>query len=208
MTSLAAACRSLAPSMRIGADTAASWPPILGDRWNTAYSGRSKSSRMAATPSRFPRRSAGRCWPRCSLEANRPAQPARLSEALWGDERTTSRRSVAPGARLAPAARARPRPGRDTARRLPRPNHGRRTRRSMLRGRARRSATRAADAARWLEAADGFRRALALWRGAALADVPCSGYLEPEAARLEELRLTAIEGRIDADLELGRHERR
>ena len=50
-----------------------------------------------------------------------------------------------------------------------------------------------------------FREALGLWRGPALAGV---GEVEPlarEAARLEELRLTAVEGRIEADIELGRH---
>ena len=52
-------------------------------------------------------------------------------------------------------------------------------------------------------AAGRFGEALALWHGRALADV---GDIEPlarEAARLEELRLVAAEGRIEADLELG-----
>ena len=54
-------------------------------------------------------------------------------------------------------------------------------------------------------AAGRFRQALGLWRGPALADV---GEVEPlarEAARLEELRLVAVEGRIEADIELGLH---
>ena len=54
-------------------------------------------------------------------------------------------------------------------------------------------------------AASRFREALGLWRGPALADV---GEVEPlarEAARLEELRLAAVEGRIEADIELGLH---
>ena len=44
-----------------------------------------------------------------------------------------------------------------------------------------------------------------MWRGRALADV---GEVEPlarEAARLEDLRLVAVEGRIEADIELGLH---
>jgi DNA-binding SARP family transcriptional activator len=49
------------------------------------------------------------------------------------------------------------------------------------------------------------REALALWRGPALADFAYDEFAQPEAARLEELRLTAIELRIDADLALGRH---
>jgi predicted ATPase/DNA-binding SARP family transcriptional activator len=54
-------------------------------------------------------------------------------------------------------------------------------------------------------AADRFREALGLWRGRALADVDEVEPLAREAARLEELRLLATEGRIEADLALGRH---
>ena len=49
------------------------------------------------------------------------------------------------------------------------------------------------------------RRALALWRGPALAEVAFEGFAQPEIRRLEELRLSALEGRIEADLQLGRH---
>ncbi|PKV93968.1 DNA-binding SARP family transcriptional activator [Amycolatopsis echigonensis] len=47
--------------------------------------------------------------------------------------------------------------------------------------------------------------ALALWRGPALADVPVGGILAPYVARLEELRLAALDLRVDADLRLGKH---
>jgi DNA-binding SARP family transcriptional activator len=53
-------------------------------------------------------------------------------------------------------------------------------------------------------AAGHFREALALWRGRALADVAEVQALALEGARLEELRLVATEGHIEADLELGR----
>ena len=57
-----------------------------------------------------------------------------------------------------------------------------------------------------LEAAGAMlREALALWRGAALADVELNSFVELELKRLEELRLTALEERIEVDLELGRH---
>ena len=46
--------------------------------------------------------------------------------------------------------------------------------------------------------------ALSLWRGPALADVP-SDLLQAERLRLDELRLVALERRIEADLALGRH---
>ena len=46
---------------------------------------------------------------------------------------------------------------------------------------------------------------LALWRGGALADLAYEPFARAEIDRLEELRLLAIEERIDAELSLGRH---
>jgi DNA-binding SARP family transcriptional activator len=54
------------------------------------------------------------------------------------------------------------------------------------------------------EVATRLREALSLWRGPALADVR-SHFLQGEKTRLEELRLRALERRLDAELELGRH---
>src|SRR5436309_4274744 len=65
-----------------------------------------------------------------------------------------------------------------------------------------RTALGAADAA---GAADALRAALALWRGAPLADLPWEPFAQAEIVRLEELRLAALEDRIEADLALGRH---
>ncbi|RKE17707.1 BTAD domain-containing putative transcriptional regulator [Streptomyces sp. TLI_171] len=48
-----------------------------------------------------------------------------------------------------------------------------------------------------------LRRALALWRGPALAELADAGYASAAAARLEELRLTAVESRVEAELDLG-----
>jgi DNA-binding SARP family transcriptional activator len=56
-----------------------------------------------------------------------------------------------------------------------------------------------ADAGRLL------RDALRLWRGPALTDVAHESFAQVEALRLEELRLVALERRIDADLALGVH---
>jgi DNA-binding SARP family transcriptional activator len=53
-------------------------------------------------------------------------------------------------------------------------------------------------------AAEHLRGALALWRGPALADLAYDSFAQPAIGRLEELRLTALERRIDADLRLGR----
>jgi transcriptional activator len=54
-------------------------------------------------------------------------------------------------------------------------------------------------------AAQLLAEALRLWRGPALADVVDDGVLRAEAARLDELRLVALERRIEADLACGRH---
>jgi DNA-binding SARP family transcriptional activator len=55
------------------------------------------------------------------------------------------------------------------------------------------------------EAAERLRSALALWRGAALADVAYEPFAQGEIGRLEELRLAILEERIEADLALARH---
>lgn len=55
------------------------------------------------------------------------------------------------------------------------------------------------------EAAKLLRKALVLWRGPALADFIYEPFAQAEIARLEELRLKAIEDRVDADLACGRH---
>jgi DNA-binding SARP family transcriptional activator len=46
-------------------------------------------------------------------------------------------------------------------------------------------------------------KALSLWRGAPLADFEYESFVQPESARLGELRQLALEGRIEAELELG-----
>jgi DNA-binding beta-propeller fold protein YncE len=51
-----------------------------------------------------------------------------------------------------------------------------------------------------------LRDALAIWRGPALADLAFEPFAQTEIARLEELRLTALEARIEADLALGRQD--
>ncbi|TML09196.1 MAG: hypothetical protein E6G41_00500 [Actinobacteria bacterium] len=66
-------------------------------------------------------------------------------------------------------------------------------------GRAALAAGRAADARRILQ------DALALWRGPPFADLTYEACLQGSIARLEALRLAALEARIDADLALGNH---
>jgi YVTN family beta-propeller protein len=54
-------------------------------------------------------------------------------------------------------------------------------------------------------AAAVLHEALALWRGPALAEFAFEPFAQAEIGRLEDLRLAAVEERIEADLALGRH---
>jgi predicted ATPase/DNA-binding SARP family transcriptional activator len=54
------------------------------------------------------------------------------------------------------------------------------------------------------EAAGTLRRALVLWRGPALGDYAFEPWAQGEIGRLEELRLDALQDRVEADLTLGR----
>ena len=56
------------------------------------------------------------------------------------------------------------------------------------------------------DASERLHDALALWRGPALADFVYESFAQAAIARLEEIRLAAVELRIDADLALGRHD--
>ena len=56
------------------------------------------------------------------------------------------------------------------------------------------------------DASERLREALSLWRGPALADFAYESFAQAAIARLEEIRLAAVELRIDADLALGRHD--
>jgi predicted ATPase/DNA-binding SARP family transcriptional activator len=55
------------------------------------------------------------------------------------------------------------------------------------------------------EAARTLAEAQALWRGPVLADLGDLPWVEAEARRLDELRLVALEERLEAELALGRH---
>jgi DNA-binding SARP family transcriptional activator len=55
-------------------------------------------------------------------------------------------------------------------------------------------------------AAEQFRSALELWRGAALCDFAYESFAQDEIVRLEELRVAAVEDRIEAELGCGRAE--
>ena len=65
---------------------------------------------------------------------------------------------------------------------------------------------RALAAGEYERAGTYLREGLALWRGEPLADFAYESFAQAEIARLEELRLAALEERIEADLALGRHD--
>jgi YVTN family beta-propeller protein len=50
-----------------------------------------------------------------------------------------------------------------------------------------------------------LREALDLWRGPPLAGLENEPFAQPHVARIEDLRLSAVEDRIEADLAMGRH---
>jgi DNA-binding SARP family transcriptional activator/WD40 repeat protein len=69
-----------------------------------------------------------------------------------------------------------------------------------------RTARAEADRGRVSEAVATLDEALGLWRGPAFAEFAYDDFARAEATRLEELRVTAVEDRVDAKLALGRHE--
>jgi DNA-binding SARP family transcriptional activator len=62
-----------------------------------------------------------------------------------------------------------------------------------------------ADSAEPEVSAAKLRQALALWRGPPLADLAYESFAQPAIGQMQELRLTALEKRIEADLALGHH---
>ncbi len=66
-----------------------------------------------------------------------------------------------------------------------------------------RSAVRAGE---WVEGAAAAERALGLWRGVPLVDVPAEGLRGEFVPRFERLRVQVLEDRFDAGLWLGQHQ--
>ena len=147
------------------------------------------------------------------LEANRVVSMDRLAEEVWGGDppegwATTLqtyvfhlRRALDPGRARGVAGDVLVTRGRGYLLRVNREHlDATRFQDGFTAGRA------ALDAGRHAEAAQTLRQALGLWRSGVLADLADYAFTRPEAARLEELRLAALEARIEADLALGRHD--
>ena len=141
------------------------------------------------------------------LRANEVVSIDRLIDELWGDEPPPTaakvvqvyvsqlRKALAQAGRE-PVIMTRP-PG-YVARVEPGELDVARFERELDRARRARSAGNPEEATRLL------REALALWRGQALADFSYEPFAQPAIARLEELRLAALEERVESDLALGR----
>ena len=147
------------------------------------------------------------------LEANRVVSMDRLAEDLWGgdppEEWVTSlqtyvfhlRRALEPDRARGAAGGVLVTSGRGYLLRVNRERlDAAAFQDGLTAGRA------ALEAGQHAEAAETLRQALRLWRGPVLADLADYAFTRPEVARLEELRLAALEARIDTDLALGRHD--
>ncbi|MBE1538002.1 BTAD domain-containing putative transcriptional regulator [Actinomadura algeriensis] len=130
---------------------------------------------------------------RLAVDAGRPISAARLLDDLWDGDPPGGNALQALVSRLRGAA------GRDVV------EHGPGGYRlgvdpgevdAVAFERAVAAARRTGDPAR---RSDDLRRALDLWRGPALADVAGDDFARPAIARLDELRLAAVEDRLDAD---------
>jgi DNA-binding SARP family transcriptional activator len=136
--------------------------------------------------------------------ANRPVSVGRLIDEVWGDPAPPTAGNVVQG-HISDLRRALGRGSIET-RGDAYVLHIERGGRDVDRFEA--LATRGAEAltgGRPQDASAAFAEALALWRGAALAELAEGGLLVAEALRLDEMRLHALERRIEAELACGRH---
>jgi YVTN family beta-propeller protein len=147
------------------------------------------------------------------LEANRAVSMDRLAEEIWGGDPPDGwvttlqtyvfhlRRALEPGRLRGAAGGVLVTRGRSYLLRADREHlDAALFQDGFIAGRA------AVEAGRYAEGAGTLRQALDLWRGEVLADLADYAFIQPEAVRLEDLRLGALEARIEADLALGRHD--
>jgi predicted ATPase/DNA-binding SARP family transcriptional activator len=137
------------------------------------------------------------------LEANRPVSADRLADALWGERPPASAAAVLKNRisqlrKLLTPAELRTEPAGYLLRVAPEELDLQRFERLAREGRE------AVAAGRHARAATLLAEALSLWRGPALADFAYDAFAQGEIGRLEELRLAAVEDRVDANLACGR----
>jgi DNA-binding SARP family transcriptional activator len=134
------------------------------------------------------------------LDVNRVVSTDRIVDALWGEEpprtaATSLQNFVSQLRKLLGSDVVVTKPPGDQLRIEPEQLDLERFMRLVEESRAEPPAERAAK----------LRRALALWRGRPLADLGFEAFAQQEIGRLEELRLAALEDRLEAELEAGRH---
>jgi DNA-binding SARP family transcriptional activator len=134
------------------------------------------------------------------LEAGHVVPTDRLVDLLWGDAAPRT----APTSLQNALSKLRRELGTDTLETRP-PGYVLQVDPQRIDARAFEAQLRDARRAGAGERRDRLNRALALWRGPALAEFAFDQFAQPEIRRLEELRLVALEERIEADLELGEH---
>jgi DNA-binding SARP family transcriptional activator len=137
------------------------------------------------------------------ISANRPVSVGRLIDEVWGDPSPPTAGNVVQG-HVSDLRRALGRDAIET-RGDAYVLHVARGGRDVDRFEERATAGAAALAdGRPQDASEAFAEALALWRGPALGEIAEGGLLVPEALRLDEMRLHALERRIEADLACAR----
>jgi DNA-binding SARP family transcriptional activator len=134
------------------------------------------------------------------LEAGRVVPTDRLVDQLWGEDAPKTATTSLQNA----ISRLRRELGEDVLETRP-PGYVLRIDPAQIDANRFEQLLRAARGATPAERRKLLEQALELWRGPALAEFAFEQFAQPEIRRLEELRLVAVEERIDADLELGRH---
>ena len=138
------------------------------------------------------------------LNANHAVSVERLVDELWGDEPPASavkaiQSYVSRLRKVLPDGTLRTRPAGYVVEIQPEELDLRVFERELSEG------NRALAEGKVAVASASLRRALGRWRGSALTEFVSEPFAVSEGPRLEEVRLFALEGRIDADLALGHH---
>ena len=136
------------------------------------------------------------------LRAGAPLTADWLSEALWGERADNTLQVTVSRARrdLGPLAdRLRTEAGGYRLHVEPEELDAERFTRGYEAGRALLAAGRA------VEASEALGEALALWRGPVLGELGYEAFVQGEVRRLDELRVLALEERVEADLARGEH---
>ena len=138
------------------------------------------------------------------LHANGVVTRERLIDALWAERPPESADKIVQNHVSGSTKAASPGRVGDSWARLPAQRHRRAARLDAISG-GRRGGSAGRSQGAYAEASAKLNEALSLWRGEPLADCQLDTSAKAESAALNELRLGALEQRLDADLASGRH---